>query len=143
MIKWLKNIFYILFIAINYYIYDFTNHIQSQDKCECRTGWKIENLKLLSLLCMIMGIANLLIPLNKVIYNIPLISGIFSIGLLILLFVELFSLVRLCRNLVNNKECSETCQVEGFENLIKNSYNLSISICIGIAIVIAIGLLYL
>lgn len=139
----LKLVFYIVFIIGNYVIFDFTNHIQNQDKCECRTGWKIENLKIISILSMIMGVANILLPLNQLVYNIPLVSGFFSIGILTLLFVEIFSLVRLVRNLVNDEKCSDTCQVTGYEHIIKSTYDLSLSVCVFVAFVIAIGLLYL
>lgn len=138
-----KFVFYIIFIIGNYVVYDFTNHIQNQDTCECRTGWKIENLKMISILSMIMGIVNLVLPLNQLVYNIPLISGFFSIGILTLLFVEIFSLVRLVRNLVNDEKCSDTCQVTGYEHIIKTTYDLSLSVCVFIAFAIAIGLLYL
>ena len=143
MLNTVKIVFYIIFIIGNYMVYDFTTHIQNQDKCECRTGWKIENLKMLSILSMIMGIANLLLPLNKFLYSIPLVSGFFSIALLSLIFLEIFSLVRLVRNLVNDKKCSDTCQVEGFENIISTTYNLSLSVIVFIAFVLAVGLLYL
>ena len=139
----IKLLFYIAFIIGNYVVYDFTSHIQNQETCECRTGWKIENLKIISILSMIMGIANLVLPLNQVFYNIPLISGFFSIGILTLLFVEIFSLVRLVRNLVNDEKCSDTCQITGYEHIIKTTYDLSLSACVFVAFVIAIGLLYL
>jgi hypothetical protein len=138
-----KFVFYIIFIIGNYVIYDFTSHIQNQEACECRTGWKIENLKMISILSMLMGIINLVLPLNQVFYNIPLISGFFSIGILTLLFVEIFSLVRLVRNLVNDEKCSDTCQVMGYEHIINTTYDLSLSVCVFIAFAIAIGLLYL
>jgi len=138
-----KYLFYIIFIIGNYVVYDFTNHIQNQDACECRTGWKIENLKMISILSMIMGIVNLVLPLNQLVYNIPLISGFFSIGILTLLFVEIYSLVRLVRNLVNDEKCSDTCQVTGYEHIIKTTYDLSLSVCVFVAFAIAIGLLYL
>lgn len=138
-----KFLFYIIFIIGNYVIYDFTSHIQNQEACECRTGWKIENLKMISILSMLMGITNLVLPLNQVFYNIPLISGFFSIGILTLLFVEIFSLVRLVRNLVNDEKCSDTCQVTGYEHIINTTYDLSLSVCVFIAFAIAIGLLYL
>lgn len=143
MFKSIKLIFYVLFIIINYTIYDFTTHIQNQDSCECRTGWKIENLKMISILGMIMGVVNLILPFNKFLYSIPLVSGFFSIGLLTIVFLEIFSLVRLVRNLVNDKKCTDTCQVEGFENIIKNSYDLSLSMCVLIAFIITVCLLYL
>lgn len=139
----IKLLFYIAFIIGNYVVYDFTSHIQNQEACECRTGWKIENLKIISILSMIMGIANLVLPLNQVFYNIPLISGFFSIGILTLLFLEIFSLVRLVRNLVNDEKCSDTCQITGYEHIIKTTYDLSLSACVFVAFVIAIGLLYL
>ena len=138
-----RIVFYCVFIIGNYIIYDFTTHIQNQDECECRTGWKIENLKMISVLSMIMGIANLLLPFNKMFYTIPLVSGFFSIGILTLLFLEIFSLVRLVRNLINNEKCSNTCQVSGYENIIKSTYDLSLGTCVILSFVIAIGLLYL
>lgn len=141
--EYLKLFFYLIFITANYLVYTFTIHIQNQNDCECRTGWKIENLKMLSILSIIMGIINLIIPLNKTIYNIPLISGFFSIGLLLLLFMEIFTLVRFVRNLVNDEKCSNTCQINGYETLIEYSYDLSITICISIAIAITVGLLYM
>ena len=142
-LKIIKNIFYIVFILSNYYVYSLVLNIQNQKGCECKTGWKVENLKLISQLAMVLGIINLLIPFNKTLYQIPIISNIFSIGLLAIIFMEIFTLTRFIRNLVNNTKCSETCSVSEYEGFVNMTSDWSVTTVCILTLIITIGLLYL
>lgn len=138
----LRNVFYTVFICTNYYLNTFVASIIEQEKCKCKTGWKIENLKVLSQLAIFLGIVNLFIPLNKTLYKIPLVSMFFSYGLLLIIFLEIFLLIRFSRNLRNLKKC-KGCNTNGFEFLINNCQNLSMFFTLVISIIVTICLLHL
>ena len=140
--KLLRNIFYILFILINYYLNSFIKSIIDQKNCPCNTGWKVENLKVLSQLGIFIGIINFFIPLNKSLYKIPLVSTIFSILLLIIICAEIFILTRFSRNLIKLKKC-KGCNIDGFEYIINYCKNLSLFYTIFISISVTICLLYM
>jgi hypothetical protein len=142
--KLIKTTFYVAFIFLCFTVLGIVEHLQKQDECECNTGWKPENLKLISQVGIILGGINLLIPLNKTLYSIPLISGIFSILVLGVIAMYLFTMVRYFRNLRQQEKCRKTCKVktntEGFINILSTTNTLNIVL---VAFVIGIGMLYL
>jgi len=143
--KVLKTGFYISFIILCFTVLGIVEHLQKQDKCECNTGWKPENLKLISQLGIVLGGINLIIPLNKSLYSIPIISTFFSILVVGVISMYLFTLVRYFRNLKTMDKCRNTCTIkkgnEGFINFVTSSSN-TINIIL-IAFVMAIAMLYL
>ena len=138
----IKYLFYLAFILANFYLNSFVKAILEQEKCGCKTGWKIENLKLLSELSIFLGIINLVIPLNKTLYKIPMVGMIFSYGLLLILFMELFILVRYSRNLIKLKKCNG-CNIDGFQSIVFNCQDLSLYNIILISGAVTVALLYL
>lgn len=142
--KLIKSGFYIVFIFLCFTILGIVEHLQKQNECECNTGWKPENLKLISQVGIVLGGINLLIPLNKTLYSIPLVSGVFSILVLGVIIMYLFTMVRYFRNLRQQDKCRKTCKIkggnEGFINMVSTISTVNILL---IAFVIGIGLLYL
>ena len=142
--KLIKSGFYVAFIFLCFTVLGIVNHLQKQDECECNSGWKPENLKLISQVGIVLGGINLLIPLNKSLYSIPLISGIFSILVLGVIVMYLFTMVRYFRNLRQQEKCRKTCKVnsgsEGFINMVSTTSTVNILL---VAFVIGIGMLYL
>jgi len=140
----IRIVFYSIFIIICFIILGIIDNLQKQDNCECNTGWKPENIKLISQLGIFVGGINLLIPLNKMLYSIPLISSIFSILTLGIIIMYIFTMVRYFRNLNKLEKCKKTCKInkndEGFINIISNTSTLNILI---ISFILGICMLYL
>lgn len=140
----LRLIFYGLFILLNFTVLGIIEYLQKQDKCQCNTGWKPENLKLISNLGIFLAIINILLPLNKTLYNIPIISTIFCILCLCIILMYLFTLVRYLRSLRQIEKCRTTCKIrkndEGFINYIST---LNTFYIISISCILTILMLYL
>lgn len=140
----LRVIFYVGFIAANYYIYAMVQNFKAQPNCGCANGWQPENLLLLSQLSMLLGAINLVLPLNRALYKIPLVSNIFSIGLLLVIFVELFTLTRFVRSLKNREDCqAPLCKPGDYQGLVDISGTWSISMIGVLALGVSVGLLYM
>jgi len=139
-----RPIFYIVFICANYYIYSMVNEFKKQPECGCATGWQPENLLLLSQLAMLLGIINLLLPLNKSLYKIPLVSNLFSIGLLCVVFIQMFTLSRFVRALNNRDDCNESkCKPGQYQPIVNSISTWSLSTVGLLSLGITICLLYL
>jgi hypothetical protein len=140
----IKLIFYVCFILLCLTVLGIVNNLQSQDNCQCNTGWKPENLKLISQIGILIGIINLIIPLNRTLYKIPLISVVFSILCLGVIIMYIFTMVRYFRNLKKINKCKTTCKLnkkdEGFINIISNTTTFNIIL---IGVIITICMLYL
>lgn len=140
----IKSGFYVAFIFLCFTVLGIVEHLQKQDECECNTGWKPENLKLISQVGIVLGGINLLIPLNKTLYSIPLVSSIFSILVLGIIVMYLFTMVRYFRNLRQQENCRKTCKIkkenEAFINIVSTYSTVNILL---VAFVIGIGMLYL
>lgn len=140
----LRPIFYVAFVAANYYIYSMVQYIKQQPTCGCATGWQPENLILLSQVSILLGSVNLLLPFNRALYRIPLISNIFSIGLLLVVFVELFTLTRFIRGLKNRPDCAEPlCNPGDYRSMVDIVSTWSLSMVGLLSLGTTVGLLYL
>ena len=140
----LRFVFYGLFILLNFTILGIIENLQKQDSCKCNTGWKPENLKMISNIGIIIGIINIILPINKTLYEIPIISTVFSIICLGIVFMYLFSAVRYFRNLRQLEKCRKTCKIrksdESFVNFVSTINTLYIVI---IGFIITILMLYI
>ena len=58
----IKTFFYILLLVINYWIYSIVLKLQEQKDCLCNDGWRIENIKMVSILTMFVALINIFIP---------------------------------------------------------------------------------
>lgn len=143
MLKLLKILFYICFITFNIYIYNFVTSLKNQKECLCNNDWKPENLKLVAQFGIMLGVLNLILPFNKTLYSIPLISTVVSVLLLGLMFMKLFTISRYSHVLTNNNKCKKTCKTDGYEQIINLSSKLSITNILLISVGLTIILLYL
>lgn len=143
MLKLLKICFYIGFIGFNIFVFNFVKSLQSQKDCLCNNDWKPENLKLVSQFGIVLGIINLVLPLNKTLYTIPIISSVVSILLLALVFMKLFTIARYSHTLNNNEQCKKTCNISGYETVTNLASKLSIMNILIISFGLTIMLLYL
>lgn len=134
----LKIFFYILLILVNIYIYNLIIQLQEQEECLCNTGWRIENIKVISIFIIFLAIINMFIPITKWLYRIPIISTISTFTLVGIIFGNLFLIVRLGRYL-NTKKCRDTCDIDWIFEYIRN---FSISSIFIIAIIKSIGFFY-
>jgi hypothetical protein len=91
------NIICDFFAYGNLQITNFINHLEKQKNCPCSTGWKITNGKFISSLLFIVGLVNIFISANKILYGIPLIGSsyvfIFVFSSHIYLYVGFFHFI--------------------------------------------------
>jgi hypothetical protein len=130
-----RLIFYILFILLNFTVLGIVDNLQKQDKCQCNTGWKPENLKLISQIGIFIGFINIILPINKTLYSIPLINTAFSILCLCVILMYFFTMVRYFRNLRQLDKCRNTCKIkktdETFINIVSNT-NTTLVLLVGV-----------
>ena len=138
-LKIIKTVFYCIILIVNYWIYSIILGLQEQKDCLCNSGWRIENIKMISVFTIIMAFVNIFIPLNRVLYKIPVVSTIMTFGLVLVVFLQLFLVMRLGRQL-NTAQCQDTCDINPFFERIRG---LSIGTIFIIALVLSTGLLYL
>lgn len=139
MLNNIKNIFYIGLIICNYCIYSIIIELQEQTKCICNKGWRIENIKMISILTIIISFINLFIPLIRLLYRIPVVSTMLTFGIIFIIFIQLFLLVRLSRQL-NTLQCKNICNINWFLHRIQNLSITTIFIC---SLILSTGLLCL
>jgi hypothetical protein len=111
-----------------------------QTECPCSTGWQVENINLISKIGMGIGFINLVIPLNKTLYAIPLVSTVFSTLMIIVTGTYLIALSRYSRALTtgecsNNKKCKLDDAYEPFVNVMSST---NITTLVGITIIVSI-----
>jgi putative Mn2+ efflux pump MntP len=135
----IKIIFYILILIANYWIYSIIIELQEQKNCLCNSGWRIENIKMISILTIGISLINIFIPLNKALYKIPVISTVITFGVVLVIFSQLFLVVRLSRQL-NTAKCQDTCNINP---VFSNIRNLSLGTLFIISLVLSVGFLYL
>ena len=135
----IKTIFYLLLITINYWIYSKIIDLQKQKECLCNSGWRIENIKMISIITILISIINLFIPLNKTLYKIPVISTFMTFGLILIIFSQLFLMLRLSRQL-NTAKCQDTCDIDWIFVYIRNMTMGNIFLA---SVIISIGMLWI
>jgi uncharacterized metal-binding protein len=140
----IRIILYSLFILFNFTVLGIITNLQNQDKCKCNTGWKPENIKLISQLGIFIGIINIILPINKTLYSIPIVNTIFSVLCLCIILMYIFTMVRYFRYLRKTEKCRISCKIdntnEGFVNAIST---INTGYIILISIIITILILYI
>ena len=138
---WLRIIINTIFLVIQIIIYKFLSYLENQgDKCPCSNGWKLIQSKFITNIMILLNVINIFIPLNRGLYNIPIIGGSISIIYLLLLVGELI-LVYNISNELNKPDCKK-CDIGDYKYLVSFFNNQSIISCIGYSIIISIVLLY-
>jgi len=84
--------------------------VENQDSCKCAQSWKSQLLTVFCYIIIIMSLVNLFIPLNSLISKLPLLGGLFSIGMVILLALQMWLTI----SIFNDIENCDNCEISGF-----------------------------
>jgi hypothetical protein len=107
----LNIILAIILLVSNAYI----NEISKSDPklCPCASGWRITNGKLISSFLFFISIANIFVPVNSFISQIPLIGSGGILIYMLMLSVLIYILNSISRQL-DTPECKDCSNVNGF-----------------------------
>jgi hypothetical protein len=113
----LKVVCYGFYIFYNIYIYNLTKKIKVNEEClkknNCDLIYNSRKITLLNYLVsffIILGIINIIIPINKYFVKIPLIGGIYSFIILVCLTFQ-FVIVSNILNKINDSDCYNCLQI--------------------------------
>ena len=136
----IRILFSILFSLTYLYVSQFITEI-GKKKCPFASSLYISNGKLISGLLIIIGIINIILPINKFIYTIPVIGTSYVFIIMMLIFIIFFIMKRIVSNLqeAENKKC-RTKNYKVLQHFIENR---SIPECIYITVVMSIIFFYL
>lgn len=125
----LHNIGYFILLVINYYFYNFCKSIKKYRKCLKKKksnisskSRRVYSLKNISFFLIIYIIINFIIPINKYMLKIPLISSIYSIIILVIIIIQLSFFNSIISSL-NKQDCLDCL---GFNKLSKNIISVTI-----------------
>jgi len=136
----LRIVFSLSFGFIFLYITRFITKVE-KSKCPLSNSLYISNGKLLSSLLMLFGFINTFIPINKIIYNIPVIGSSYVLIFVSILFGILFIIKRIANNL--NEDENKKCKKKEYKYLIDFVNNRSINECFIFTIITSIVFFYL
>jgi carbon starvation protein CstA len=136
----LRIVFSLSFGFIFLYITRFITKVE-KSKCPLSNSLYISNGKLLSSLLMLFGFINTFIPINKIIYNIPVIGSSYVLIFVSILFGILFIIKRIADNL--NADENKKCKKKEYKFLIDFVNNRSINECFIFTIITSIVFFYL
>ena len=136
----LRIVFSLSFGFIFLYITQFITKVE-KSKCPLSNSLYISNGKLLSSLLMLFGFINTFIPINKIIYNIPVIGSSYVVIFVTILFGILFIIKRIADNL--NEDENKKCKKKEYKYLIDFINNRSINECFIFTIITSIVFFYL
>jgi hypothetical protein len=113
----LKVVCYGFYIFYNIYIYNLTKKIKENEECLKKNNCdliynsrKITLLKYLVSFFIILGIINIIIPINKYCVKIPLIGSMYSFIILVCLTFQ-FIIVSNILNKINDSDCYNCLQI--------------------------------
>jgi len=136
----LRIVFSLSFGFIFLYVTQFITKVE-KSKCPLSNSLYISNGKLLSSLMMLFGFINTFIPINKIIYNIPVIGSSYVLIFVGILFGILFIIKRIADNL--NEDENKKCKKKEYKYLIDFINNRSINECFIFTIITSIVFFYL
>ena len=143
MFEYLTLLRIILSLSIGFiflYVTQFITKVE-KSKCPLSNSLYISNGKLLSSLMMLFGFINTFIPINKIIYNIPVIGSSYVLIFVSILFGILFIIKRIADNL--NEDENKKCKKKEYKYLIDFINNRSINECFIFTIITSIVFFYL
>jgi hypothetical protein len=79
--------------------------VDNQDLCSCAQSWKSKLLTAFCYLIIIMCVINLIIPLNSLISKLPVIGGLFSIIIVIVLALQIWLTISVFGDIEGCKDC--------------------------------------
>lgn len=88
----------------------FLNKIKKIPNCPCSDSWKIFNGIIISNGLLLISLANLIVPLNKVLYSLPLVGTVYMVLYGLLLFLLFFIIVSISNELKEEK--CKSCKLE-------------------------------
>jgi len=139
----LRILFSILFTLICFYLTQFITSV-GENKCPLSKSLYISNGTLLSSLLMIIGIINIVMPINKFLASIPILGSSYILIFILALFATFFILKRIVSNLdePENKKCKNKTY-KSYKSLTQFIDNRSITECLYITLIISILFFYL
>jgi len=139
----LRILFSILFTLICLYFIQFITSV-GENKCPLSKSLYISNGILLTSLLMIIGVINIIMPINKYLSNIPILGSSYILLFILALFATFFILKRIVSNLNEdeNKKCRNKTY-KTYKSLTQFIDNRSITECIYFTLIISILFFYL
>ena len=98
------------FLAFNLWVKWVSGSILSQKDCPCAANWQVEQVNTIATIGLFIGVINIFVPVTRTLYNIPIISTVFTALIVIILLMYVFGLSRMAKDLGEDK-CSKSCQV--------------------------------
>jgi uncharacterized protein YacL len=98
------------FIAFNVWVKWVSGEILSQKDCPCAANWQVEQVNTIATVGLVVGAINIFIPITRTLYNIPIISTVFTALIVIILLMYVFGLSRMAKDLGEDK-CRTSCRV--------------------------------
>ena len=131
-----SSVFTLIFIYISQFITEISNK-----KCPLSSSLYISNGKLLSSILIIVGIINIVLPINKFVSTIPVLGSSYVFLFIIILLILLIILKRIILNLKEDE--NKKCKLQNYKVLKKFINDTSINKIFIITIVISIIFFYL
>lgn len=131
-----SSAFTLIFIYISQFITEISNK-----KCPLSSSLYISNGKLLSSLLIIVGIINIVLPINKFVATIPVLGSSYVFLFIIILLILLIILKRIILNLKEAE--NKKCKLQNYKVLKKFINDTSINQIFIITIIISIIFFYL
>ena len=131
------------FLAINIMIRVSLGTLRDNPKCDCAQTWKADYIAALSTGCIVLSTVNLVLPFTRIINNIPIVSTIFTWGLVLGLVMYMFVLSSLADDLFSDK-CSDICKIDNVpgSSVLRSVKSMDTTYLIVLGIGMGIGLLY-
>jgi hypothetical protein len=98
------------FIAFNLWVKWVSGEILSQKDCPCAANWQVEQVNTIATVGLVVGAINIFVPITRTLYNIPIISTVFTALIVIILLMYVFGLSRMAKDLGEDK-CRKSCRV--------------------------------
>ena len=105
-----RTIFNLLLVLFTMSINSFINSIKKLENCPCKEDWKLNHGITLSNLFILVSLANIVLPINRVLNSLPLVGNFFIMGYCLLLFTLLYIVTSMSADL-SKSECG-SCNIE-------------------------------
>lgn len=138
--KVLLLLFTVIFMLFNIWVKWVSGELLTQADCPCSANWQVEQINTIATVGLVVGTVNIFIPITRILYNIPIISTVFTALIVIILLMYVFGLSRVAKNLSEDK-CSNVCKVPS-SILVQKFSDMDTFNLILIATGLGIGLLY-
>ena len=128
------------FIAFNLWAKWVSGEILAQKDCPCAANWQVEQVNTIATVGLVVGAINIFVPITRTLYNIPIISTVFTALIVIILLMYVFGLSRMAKDLGEDK-CRASCKVPSSMLVTKlgslETFSLLV-LCVGLGV----GMLY-